>query len=227
MSTLRIVLRTALNVAVYGVLLFVPAGTLRWPAAWTLLALVFIAMLATRFSAFGAADALIAERRKPPFVKDQPFADKVLVGAFLVVIPAFIAFIPLDVFHLHLMMPPVLALTMAGLLLAGAGWTLIAAAFSANAFAVPIVKDQSDRGQTVIDGGIYAFIRHPLYAGVVLTLIGIALWLGSVAAALTSVVPFCVIVARIVVEEKFLRTRLTGYDAYAARVRYRLVPGIW
>ncbi len=227
MATLRVLLGTCLNVSVYALLLFVPAGTVQWARGWTELALIFIAMLVTRRWVFGRDDALLAERRKPPLQRGQPRADKLVVVAFLIVMPAYIAFIPLDVFRLHVMAAPGIGVAVAGLLLAAAGCGFIACAFAANAFAVPIVKDQRERGQVVIDAGIYRFIRHPLYAGVALVLIGSALWLGSAAAALLSVVPIGVLVARILVEEHFLRVRLAGYAAYAARVRFRLVPGVW
>jgi protein-S-isoprenylcysteine O-methyltransferase Ste14 len=114
-----------------------------------------------------------------------------------------------------------------GLALSAAGWIVITFAFRENAFAAAIVKHQEDRLQTVVDSGVYRFVRHPLYAGVVLATIGVALWLQSYAAVVASVVPICLVVLRILVEEKFLRSRLAGYDEYAKRVTSRLLPGIW
>jgi protein-S-isoprenylcysteine O-methyltransferase Ste14 len=104
---------------------------------------------------------------------------------------------------------------------------VIALAFRENTFAVSIVKHQGDRGHVVIDSGVYSVVRHPLYSGVVLVLVGVALWLQSYAAAIFSIVPIALLFLRIGVEEAFLKTRLVGYEAYARRVRSRLVPRVW
>jgi protein-S-isoprenylcysteine O-methyltransferase Ste14 len=225
--TIPLVLRTLLAVSVYGLLLFAPAWTLDWWRAWVLLALVFAGMIVTRLWAFDPNDTLLDERRKPPLQKGQPPADKLLVVGFIVVFPAYIAFIPLDVFRLHLWGKPHVLVSALGLVLAIAGWAIISLAFRENAFAAAIVKPQEERGQTVVDTGVYGVVRHPLYSGVILTLVGIALWLESLAAAVFSIVPIALIVLRILVEEDFLRRRLRDYDGYAKRVERRLIPLVW
>jgi protein-S-isoprenylcysteine O-methyltransferase Ste14 len=96
-----------------------------------------------------------------------------------------------------------------------------------NAFAAPIVKDQSDRGQVLIDTGLYARIRHPFYLGFILFFLGLGLWLESYASVPVLLLPFVCLVARIRVEEKALRETLAGYAEYTKRVRYRLVPFVW
>jgi protein-S-isoprenylcysteine O-methyltransferase Ste14 len=58
-------------------------------------------------------------------------------------------------------------------------------------------------------------------------MVGIALWLGSLAAAIATLIPLALLVARILVEERMLRARLDGYVAYAARVPWRIVPRVW
>ena len=97
-------------------------------------------------------------------------------------------------------------------------------ALRANAFAAPVVKHQEERHQTVVDTGVYGAVRHPMYAGAVLMIIGMALWLESNAAALLASAPIGILVLRILAEEQFLRKELQGYDAYTKRVRYRLIP---
>jgi protein-S-isoprenylcysteine O-methyltransferase Ste14 len=227
MSGLRSIGTALLSVFVYGLLLFLPAGTLQWPRAWLLLALAFGGMLVSRGWALRDRDALLAARRRAPMQLGQPFADKVLVVAFLIVVPGYLAFIPVDVFHLHLLPHPNDAISIGGLAAVFAGWCLISLAFRENSFAVSIVQHQEDRGQIVVKTGIYGIIRHPLYAGVVLILVGVALWLQSPAAAIASVIPIAVVFARILVEEAFLKGRLPGYAAYAERVTHRLIPLVW
>ncbi len=226
-AALRLLLETALNAAVYGALLFGPAGTVLWWRGWVLVGATFIGMLITRLWVFRANPALLEERRKAPIQAGQPLADRVLVVAFMLVYPAYIAFIALDVFRYQLIAPPVPLVSVAGLLAAGAGWWLVTLALHENAFAAAIVKHQSERAQTVVATGVYAVVRHPLYAGVVLITVGVPLWLQSYAGALASIVPSAVVALRIVVEERFLGERLPGYDAYMLRVRRRLVPFVW
>jgi protein-S-isoprenylcysteine O-methyltransferase Ste14 len=223
----QILLRALFAVAVYGTLLFVPAWTLHWWRAWVLLALAFSGLVTTRLWVFGPTDKLLEERRQSPLQAGQPLADKLLVIGFVVIFPAYIAFIPLDVFRLALLAKPPILVSTAGLLLAAAGWWIVSLAFRENAFAAAIVKPQEERGQTVVDTGVYGIVRHPLYSGVILILVGIALWLESLAAAIASLVPIALIVLRILVEEEFLRGRLSAYNAYAQRVERRLIPLVW
>jgi protein-S-isoprenylcysteine O-methyltransferase Ste14 len=224
---LQLVIRIVCNVSVYGLLLFLPAWTVHWWRAWVVVALLFAGMLITRLWAFGGKELLLDDRRKSPLQPGQPFADKILVVGFVIIFPAYIAFIPIDVFHLHVLKPPNEAISGFGLALMIIGWLVISLAFRENAFAASIVKPQDDRGQHVVESGVYGIVRHPLYAGVALGLIGAALWLQSYAAAIVWVVPMALLIARILVEEAFLRQRLTGYAAYAQRVNHRLIPLIW
>ena len=83
----------------------------------------------------------------------------------------------------------------------------------------------ANRGVKV--GGPYRLVRHPMYAGIFIFNLGIALWLESYAAALGAVVPVALMIARLRLEERFLRRALPGYADYAARVPYRLGPGVW
>ncbi len=99
--------------------------------------------------------------------------------------------------------------------------------FRENSFAAPVVKVQSTRDHHVVSTGPYAFVRHPMYSGITLFFLGVPLLLGSwwgVAIALLFIVLFAI---RTRIEERALIDGLPGYTDYAARVRYRLVPGIW
>lgn len=96
-----------------------------------------------------------------------------------------------------------------------------------NSFAVPVVKIQAERGQRVISDGPYAIVRHPMYSGALLLILGTPLLLGSwwgLALAPALILLFAV---RAVMEERTLMAELPGYADYAARVRHRLVPFVW
>jgi protein-S-isoprenylcysteine O-methyltransferase Ste14 len=99
--------------------------------------------------------------------------------------------------------------------------------FRENSFAAPVVKVQAARHHRVVSSGPYAFVRHPMYSGIMLFFLGVPLLLGSwwgVAIAPVFAVLFAV---RARIEERALIEGLPEYADYAARVRYRLVPGVW
>jgi protein-S-isoprenylcysteine O-methyltransferase Ste14 len=114
-----------------------------------------------------------------------------------------------------------------GLILFSGGWALIALAMRENAFAAPIVKLQGERGQVVVETGPYRIVRHPMYAGAIPLMVGMALWLGSCAGALLAAVPISIIMLRVLTEERLLRRELPGYRDYARKVRWRMVPLVW
>jgi protein-S-isoprenylcysteine O-methyltransferase Ste14 len=228
MLVVRLIGSVVLNVAIFALLLFLPAGTLAWPRAWIFLGVVFVCSAVTMFGVFlRGNEELLKERYKAPFQKGQPLADKVILPICLATFAGVIIFIPLDVFHFHLLGAPDPIVSFIGLMIFVAGWSVITLAFKENAFAAPVVKHQAERNQTVIDGGVYRVVRHPMYAGATLVMIGMPLWLGSYAATALAIVPTVTIALRILIEERFLKRELAGYEGYSARVRYRMIPFLW
>lgn len=215
------------NLAFFGGMLFLPAGTFDWPRAWVFLGILFIATIATMVIVFPGREDLLNERFKPPVQKGQPLADKIIVLLLIASFIGVIVFIPLDVFRFHLMDKPGLLVSSLGLILFIAGWLLISLSFKENAFAAPVVKHQEERHQTVIDTGVYSIVRHPMYAGAAILMTGMPLWLESYAAAALTIVPIAMVVVRILIEERFLKRELKGYEGYTKRVRYRLIPYLW
>ncbi len=223
----RLALGALFQPALLALLLCSPPGRFAWWQAWVLLAIFLVGTVASVVLLLRTNPALLAERFKPPVQRGQPRADKVAVLAFIAAFLGAIRFIPFDVFALRLWALPGPVVRLVGLIVLLAGWGLVTAALVANAFAVPVVKAQDDRQQYVVDRGPYARVRHPMYAGIALVLLGMPLWLGSYAGALVALLPIVVLVVRIGIEEGFLRRALPGYAAYAERVRFRLVPGVW
>ena len=136
-------------------------------------------------------------------------------------------FIPLDVFRWQLLPRPPLGLSILGAMLSFGGYGIVLAALYQNAFAAPVVRHQSERGHTLVDTGLYGRVRHPFYTGLLVFLLGLALWLESYAAVPALSVVVASLVVRIHIEEKTLQHALPGYADYMGRVRYRLVPLIW
>ena len=94
-----------------------------------------------------------------------------------------------------------------------------------NHFAAATI--QLAEGQSVVDTGMYGIVRHPMYAGALLLMLGIPLALGSACSAPVILVTIAVLIWRIVDEEKFLRANLKGYSEYCQKVKHRLLPGIY
>lgn len=227
MSPARVIFGEVRYAALFALLLFAPARTLNWSAAWVLLGVMFVTRTAGALSVLRVNRDLLIERAKPPIHEGQPLADKFLLPGVMAAFAGLVAFIPFDRFHLRLLGEPPFPVRLAGLIAFAAGWILVSVALRTNAFATTVVRAQADRDQTVIDHGVYAVVRHPMYTGLLPVMIGMCLWLGSVAACFAACVPIALLVVRIVLEERVLRLALPDYKEYASRVRARLIPYVW
>ena len=227
MFTFKLVLGTISSPAIFVILLFLPAGTWYWWRAWLLIGLFLVGAVWAVLKLLRGHKDLLEERLKFPMQKGQPLTDKIVVLLLLATYFGGIAFIPVDVFHLRLLSKPGPLVSSLGLILFNAGWWISYLSLRENAFAAPVVKHQTERNQTVVDTGVYSKIRHPMYAGAALVMIGVPLWLESYAATLLSLIPISTLLVRIFIEEQFLRRELNGYDAYTERVPYRLIPHLW
>jgi protein-S-isoprenylcysteine O-methyltransferase Ste14 len=227
MSIVKLIVGIISNVVIFGGLLFLPAGTMKWWRVWVFIGVVFVATVTSTVNIFRVNKDLLNERFKPPIQKGQPLADKIVLVLFLVEFVGLIVFIPLDVFRFHLLGKPGTLVSSLGLILFVVGWGIVYLSLRENAFAAPVVKYQAERQHRVIDTGVYGVVRHPMYAGAVLLLVGMPLWLESYAAALLASVPVGTLAVRILIEEQFLRRELQGYDTYMEKVRYRLIPFLW
>lgn len=224
----KVLTRVVADAAVVAIALFVAAGTIAWQRAWVLVAVMLVVRTVSAIAIFRVNPALLRERATVLSHPHQPRTDRLILFAFMTTafigVPAVAA---RDAFHWHLL--PILPLGVAGMGLGlfASGWAIIAVALRVNQFAVTVVRHQHDRQQTVVDTGIYSVIRHPMYAANVMVNVGLGLWLGSVAAVLFAAIPLALLLVRIGLEERFLRRELPGCIEYTARVRYRLLPGLW
>ncbi len=216
-----------LQLAIFVCLLLLPAGTWAWWRAWVFIGVMVGVSVAVSVGVFAHRPDLLDERFKPPIQRGQPLADRVVLILLLLTFCGEFAFIPLDVFRFHLLGKPGPLVSALGLALVVGSMIVMYLSFRENAFAATVVRHQRERGQTVIDTGVYAVVRHPMYAAGILLMIGAPLWLESYAGALLASLPIASLILRIHVEERFLRRELEGYDAYTHRIRYRLIPFVW
>ena len=162
----------------------------------------------------------MAERMKPPSDRDR-LTRRLAVGPCL----AHLVVAGLDARYGWSSMPVTLRLLgFASMTLA---WSLIAWTFATNRFASSAVRIQTERNHEVITTGPYAIVRHPMYLGVFLTVLGSPLALGSWWALLVVSPVALIFVRRTRLEDRMLHDELPGYAEYARRTRYRIVPGIF
>ncbi len=221
----RLLLHNLIWIAGMGALLFAPAGTLRWPAAWLYLGTIGVLGIVCGLWLAKTDPALLAERMRPIMQRGQPAADKKFMLVFGVVALAWFVVIGFDRRMHASNIPTVLQALGFAMLLASTGFIMWV--MRENSFAAPVVKLQTDRGHHVISTGPYAWVRHPMYSGTFPFFLGAPLLLGSwwgFAMAPLFAVLFGI---RSGIEERALVAGLPGYADYAAKVRYRLAPGIW
>lgn len=221
----RLVFQTFIWFGVMGALMFLSAGTLQWTAAWVYI-VVMVGLSLTMGVALARRDpGLMNERLRPPIQKTQTAADKILLSILLLGIFAWLVLMGLDT-RFGWSAAPVWVQVIGALVLLVGIWICYLTMLE-NSFAAPVVKIQDERGQKVITTGPYGYVRHPMYAGAIVYFAGTALLLGSWW-GLAAVLAFILLLAiRTFIEEKTLRTGLQGYDDYAARVRYKLIPMVW
>jgi protein-S-isoprenylcysteine O-methyltransferase Ste14 len=221
--TLRAFAGMVFLLGVMALLTFVPAGTINFWQGWLFLAV------------FGASVVAISAYmliRDPALVERRMHAGPVAESR-----------------HIQKFIQAVTGASFIGMLVVGGldhrfGWSHVPAAVAILASAVVpvsfwiiylVVRENSFAGSTievseqqrVISTGLYAHIRHPMYAGALPMLIAMPVALGSWWGTLL-VIPMCVgLVARIIDEERFLATELSGYDAYRRSVPWRLIPMVW
>ena len=218
--TLQIIAWTA----VMAVVLLWPAGTFRYPGGWAFIFLFAVAGWVISFWLYRHNPRLLRERMASPIQRDQKAWDRVFLVLFICGFFGWMAFMAWDGSRAGFAAIPVWLQVAgaAGVVFGFAGGWL---AFRENTFAAPVVKIQE--GQRPIDTGVYGIVRHPMYAGAVVYMVGMPLLLGSPRGLMLTPILIVALALRIVGEERTLIAELPGYDEYAARVRYRLVPYVW
>jgi protein-S-isoprenylcysteine O-methyltransferase Ste14 len=208
-----------------ALVLFISAGTLKWPMAWVYLAfslvnLVINGVFLTRYNPQVIAER--AERKEGRKSWDAIFTSLyVLIGivGLMVVAGLDFRFTWTQPYSLGIHLIALVLMQLSGLLFL---WAMISNKF----FATDVVV-QPDRSHTVANSGPYNYVRHPGYVGLITGLLTTPLLLGSLWAMVPGGIGALVILLRTGFEDRTLRKELAGYENYAQQVRFRLVPGIW
>jgi protein-S-isoprenylcysteine O-methyltransferase Ste14 len=212
-----------LGAVMLGLLIFIPAGTLNYWQAW-----VFIVVFMTSVTVIGLylslKDPALLERRKQigPAAEQSP-AQKIIISVGILADLGLLIFCGLDHRFGWSQMPAYISLV--GDALVAIGLFIDLRVFRENSYGASNI--QVEAAQTVITTGPYAIVRHPMYTGVLIMVLGVPLALGSWWGLAIVVLVFPVLMWRILDEEKLLEKDLAGYQDYEQKVRYRLVPYLW
>ena len=211
------------GVVFFAVALFVPAGTVAYWQGWTLIAVFLVTtILPSIYLAVRDPAALQRRMRAGPTAETRPL-QRIVISATVVLVIAALVVSALDHRFGWSSVPPWAVAV--GYVLVAVGLLLAQLVVVQNGYASANIT--VEEGQPLVSTGLYGVVRHPMYSGALVMMVGMplaldSLWgLGVVAAA----VP--VLVLRIADEEQMLRDELAGYAEYATRVRSRLVPGVW
>lgn len=223
-GVMKWLIREIVGVLFVAATLFIPAGSLDWVMGWALVAI---------YAAWVAANALILIPRSPELLAERASRRKGTKTWDMVLL----SLIGLTTISKHVIagldhrfgwtppMPP--AIQIAALIVAALGYALGTWSMAANAFFSTVVRIQEDRDHAVAMAGPYHYVRHPGYAGSFAFELATPILLGSLWALIPGGLAALLLVIRTALEDRTLHKELDGYGAYAKRVRYRLLPGLW
>lgn len=221
------IVRSIVFVLLQPGLLFVSAGTLNWFWGWLYVGLTISATLGGRLVLLRKDPDLIAERFSSPKAEDTKRWDKVIVPLVAIYLPL----VTLVVAGLDFRFGWSPAFSLPAYLIAVAvlvwGYSFGTWAMLANRFFSSSVRIQTDRGYTVVSDGPYRAVRHPAYVSAIVWTLATPPVLGSLWALIPAVTIAVLFVVRTALEDRTLQAELPGYADYAARTRYRLLPGLW
>lgn len=209
-----------LGVVLVGLLIFLPAGTLGFPAGWLFMGILFVPMFLAGLVMLAKNPQLLQSRLKAK--ETQREQDMVVKLSGLMFVGGFVV-AGLDFRFAWLVLPGWVKWVGAAVFLIA--YCLYAEVLRENTFLSRTIEVQEN--QTVVDTGLYGIVRHPMYAVTLLLFLSMPFVLGSLLSFLCFLPYPFLIAKRLLNEEAFLEKELPGYVEYMQKVKYRLIPGIW
>ena len=224
MSRIQYYIKSLAGILLFDAILFISAGRIDYYQAWIFTATSLFGLLLNYFLTSDDA-ALLDERSKPP--KDAKEWDKHILklSALLTILAYVVAGLDSGRYLWSPHLP--LGTCLAGIALVISGQLLFTFAKKANKFFSSVVRIQSERGHTVCEAGPYRYIRHPGYLGMIISLAGFPLLLGSIWSTIPIVFAIALLLVRTRLEDETLFKELSGYDQFVQTTRYRLIPRLW
>jgi len=208
------------GVALLGLLLFLPAGTLMWRQGWLLMGILFVPMFAAGLVMLRRSPELLQKRLNAR--EEQGEQRQVILLSALMFLAAFVV-AGLNFRFRWIILPDAVSWVAAGVFLLG--YLLYAEVLRENAWLSRTVEVQKD--QRVVDTGLYGVVRHPMYMSTLLLFLSMPLVLGSPISFVILLAYIPIIARRMRNEEQVLERGLAGYAEYKRRVRYKILPFVW
>jgi protein-S-isoprenylcysteine O-methyltransferase Ste14 len=206
-----------------GALLFLPAGTLNYWEAWVFVAVFFACSVAATIWMLINDPKLLERRlRAGPAAEKEP-AQKIIMWIAMLAFAGSCVLPALD--HRFGWSDVPTSVVILGNTLIALSYILFLFVFRENTYGAATI--QVEKNQRVISTGPYALVRHPMYIGAIVLMLGAPLALGSWWGLLMLIPGVAAIIWRILDEERFLSGNLAGYTEYKNKVRYRLIPRVW
>jgi protein-S-isoprenylcysteine O-methyltransferase Ste14 len=222
-TSVQAAISSVIGLVAFGLMVFWPAGTFDYWQGWTFIAVFAAAtLIPSVYLMVKNPDALRRRMQAGPGAETRPLQKLIITVAF-VSVGAMIVISVLD--HRFGWTAVPAAVSVIGAVLVAVGLTIAMLVTIQNGYAAANVKVES--GQQLSSTGWYGFVRHPMYFGNVILMIGTPLALGSYWGLLIIVVGLAVLALRINDEEALLTQQLAGYRDYVHKVHYRLVPYVW
>lgn len=221
---IKLVLKSLSIFIVFIIITFVTAGRLDYWQGWVFNGLNIFFILITYIVLIDRKD-LIKERLKPGKGMKQWDRIYYAVSTPIFFVMFIISILDATRFYWEPSVP--FSIMLMGIILYSIGQVIALWAKRVNKFFSSVVRIQTERNQTVCTNGPYRFVRHPGYAGGLIFTIGTPLLLGSFWGLFPAIITIILLSGRTYMEDKTLKTELPGYNDYAQRVKYRLIPYIW
>jgi protein-S-isoprenylcysteine O-methyltransferase Ste14 len=222
-TVLRAFASSIFGLVLLGFILFYPAGTFHYWQAWAFIAAFTTATIVPTIYLGRTNPAALQRRmRAGPRAESRTVQKFIIVGAFVTLF-AMMVLSALDHRFGWSSVPPVVAIIGDALVVVGLGVAMLVVV--QNSYAAATVTVEAD--QPVISSGLYGLVRHPMYVGNVILMLGTPLALGSYWGLVMVLPGILVLVFRILDEERTLVAELDGYRDYTQRVHYRLLPYVW
>jgi protein-S-isoprenylcysteine O-methyltransferase Ste14 len=211
-----------LGLVAFGLMLFLPAGTFHYWQAWVFLAVFALCTWIPSVYLMRTNPAALERRMRGPLAETRRL-QRIVIAVMFVCFPAMFVVSALD--HRFGWSPVPATISLAGDVLVASGLILDMLVVIQNGYAAVNVVVES--GQRLISSGLYGLVRHPMYTGNVILMLGVPLALGSYWGLIFVIPGMIVLILRIRDEEDLLTHELSGYREYTHQVRYRLVPYVW
>ena len=219
----KVVAFSIVGTVMFGLMLFLPAGTFNYWQAWVFLVVFALSTLIPSLYLLRTNPVALERRMRTGPVAEARPVQKVVSAVLGLSLVALIVVSVLDHRFGWSRVPTTISLVGDVLVAIGLGVSMLVVI--QNGYAASTISVES--GQKLVSTGVYAFVRHPMYTGIVIMMLGIPLALGSYW-GLVFVLPGLIgLAVRIGDEEQLLKQELDGYSEYAQKVHYRLVPYVW